>query len=427
MILKYSFENFFSFANETTVDLTSNAKATSTRYDYQTDDGYKVNKVSAIFGANGSGKSNLLKPLAFLRWFLNSSFKSLDSDDVIPIKPHFSRTEDNIFISVEFLNLPDVDEKTVPLQFKYSIELNPERVIKEELKLRSSKQYRSIFTREFSKENNDYNYKANKKFFDFSPEILSSTPKNASLISFLNRLSDSAGKYKNISLENEDIIAKSLVTVVSGMFELFSSNLCLNGRIGDSVDKTVLDTTKLYSTDNVLFEKVSKIISDFDIGIDSLSISEEEFITESGEKKKMKLPLAKHTHNNKQYVLPLLYESSGTKSAYNVLYSIVGILTYGGVAIIDELDNDLHPRLLLETISLFKNEETNPHHAQLIFSTHTPEVLKNLKKHHCFIVEKENSESDVWRIDDIEGIRSQDNLYTKYMSGALGGVPMIGR
>ncbi|WP_238567497.1 hypothetical protein, partial [Aeromonas lacus] len=59
--------------------------------------------------------------------------------------------------------------------------------------------------------------------------------------------------------------------------------------------------------------------------------------------------------------------------------------------------------------------------------THTPEVLKNLKKHHCFIVEKENSESDVWRIDDIEGIRSQDNLYTKYMSGALGGVPMIGR
>lgn len=426
MIIKYSFENFFSFANETVVDLTSNAKATSTRYDYQTDDGYKINKVSAIFGANGSGKSNLLKPLAFLRWFLNSSFKSLDSDDEIPIKPHFSRTEDNIFISVEFLNLPDVEDNTVPLHFKYSLELNQERVIKEELKLKSTKQYRNIFTREFSNKTNDYNYKANKNFFDFSLEILSSTPKNASLISFLNRLSDSAGKYKNISIENEDIVAKSLVTIVSGTFELFNSNLCLNGRIADSVDKAVLDTTKLYSADSVVFEKVSKIISEFDIGIDSLSISEEEFITESGEKKKMKLPLAKHTHNNKQYVLPLLYESSGTKSAYNILYSIVDILTYGGVAIIDELDNDLHPRLLLETISLFKNEETNPHHAQLIFSTHTPEVLKNLKKHHCFIVEKENSESDVWRIDDIEGIRSQDNLYTKYMSGALGGVPMIG-
>lgn len=427
MILRYSFENFFSFAGETVVDLTSNAKATSTRYDYQTDYGYKVNKVSAIFGANGSGKSNLLKPLAFLRWFLNSSFKSLDSDDVIPIKPHFSRADDNIIISVEFLNLPEVDEKTVPLQFKYSIELNPERVIKEELKLKSPKQYRSIFTREFAKKNNEYTYKANKNFFCFSPEILSSTPKNASLISFLDRLSDSAVKYKNISIENEDIIAKSLVTIVSGTFDLFSSNLCINGRIADSVDKAVLDTTKLYSADDVVFEKVSKIISEFDIGIDSLSISEEELITESGEKKKIKLPLAKHTHNNKQYILPLLYESSGTKSAYNVLYSIVDKLTYGGVAIIDELDNDLHPRLLLETISLFKNEETNPHNAQLIFSTHTPEVLKNLKKHHCFIVEKENSESNVWRIDDIEGIRSQDNLYTKYMSGALGGVPMIGK
>ncbi|MBM0493428.1 AAA family ATPase [Aeromonas jandaei] len=425
MILNYSFENFFSFANETTVDLTSTAKATTTLYDYQSKDGYKVNKVSAVFGANGSGKSNLLKPLAFLNWFFNSSFSSLSNDEGIPIKPHFARENDNIKINVEFLSFSEKMEHS--LRFKYGVELNQDRVFKEELKIKTSKLYSSVFLREYAQDKKVYTYKTSKRFFNFSPEILSSTPKNASLVSFLQRLVDADGEEINKSIENTDLLSKNVVRILAMTFGLFSSNLCLNGRIADSVDKAVLDSTDLYSKDDVVFQKVSKLISDFDIGIDSLEISDEEYVNENGEKKKIKVPFAIHTHDNEEYVLPLLYESSGTKSAYNILHSIMQKLTYGGVAIVDELDNDLHPLLLLETINLFKDSETNPMHAQLIFSTHTPEVLKHLKKHHCFIVEKENSESDVWRLDDIDGIRSQDNLYSKYMSGALGGIPMVGR
>ncbi|HHW4402955.1 TPA: AAA family ATPase [Aeromonas hydrophila] len=425
MILNYSFENFFSFANETHVDLTSTTKATTTLYDYTSKDGHKVNKVSAIFGANGSGKSNLLKPLAFLNWFFSSSFSTLSSDEEIPIKPHFARENENIKINVEFLGLSK--KSAHDLHFKYSVELNQERVFKEVLKLKTSKQYSNIFLREYSSESKGYTYKTSKRFFNFPSDILSSTPKNASLISFLQRLVDGDHSEENKTVEDADLLAKNIVRILAITFGLFSSNLCLNGRIADSVDKSVLDNTDLYSKDDVIFKKVSKLISDFDIGIDHLTISDEEYINESGEKKKIKIPFATHIHNENEYVLPLLYESSGTKSAYNILYTIIRKLTYGGVAIIDELDNDLHPLLLLETINLFKDPETNPMHSQLIFSTHTPEVLKHLKKHHCFIVEKQNSESDVWRLDDIEGIRSQDNLYSKYMSGALGGIPMVGK
>jgi len=95
------------------------------------------------------------------------------------------------------------------------------------------------------------------------------------------------------------------------------------------------------------------------------------------------------------------------------------------VAIIDEIDNDLHPHLLPHLIDLFKFEHTNPHQAQLIFSCHTPEVLNILKKHQIYLVQKENQESEAWRLDEVVGVRSDDNLYAKYMAGAFDAVPNV--
>lgn len=422
MILNYSFENFFSFSNETFVDLTSTTKATTTLFDYPYSDNIKINKISAVFGPNGAGKSNLLKPLAFLSWFFNSSFTELNSDEEIPIKPHFARKNDNIKINVNFV----IDTKNANngFQFQYGVELNQTRVVIESLKFKTSKFYSNIFSRIYDEAEKKYTYQTSKKYFKFPLELLSSTPSNTSLISFIYRLSE---KNVNDDAEVNDELSSRLIRIMAMTFASFSSNLCVNGRIEKDVDDMLMDNTELYSKNNLIFEKVSNLISEFDIGISKLEIEEQDIITKTGESKKIKIPFAYHLHNDDEYSLPLLYESSGTKSAYNMLYSIVSKLTYGGVAIIDELDNDLHPLLLLETIDLFKNEETNPRNAQLIFSTHTPEILKYLKKHHCFIVEKSNSESEVWRLDDIEGIRSQDNLYTKYMSGALGGIPMVGR
>jgi predicted ATPase len=104
---------------------------------------------------------------------------------------------------------------------------------------------------------------------------------------------------------------------------------------------------------------------------------------------------------------------------------ILPVLERGGVAIIDEIDNDLHPHLLPHLIDLFKFEHTNPHQAQLIFSCHTPEVLNILKKHQIYLVQKENQESEAWRLDEVVGVRADDNLYAKYMAGAFDAVPNV--
>ncbi|MDG2897860.1 hypothetical protein P7M61_25835, partial [Vibrio parahaemolyticus] len=86
-------------------------------------------------------------------------------------------------------------------------------------------------------------------------------------------------------------------------------------------------------------------------------------------------------------------------------------------------DNDFNPLLTLQLLEMFKHESENISNAQLLFTTHTPQVLDVLRKQHVHLVEKVDNKSEVWRIDEIEGIRDRDNLYAKYISGVLGGVP----
>ena len=82
---------------------------------------------------------------------------------------------------------------------------------------------------------------------------------------------------------------------------------------------------------------------------------------------------------------------------------------------------------MLETIlDLFANPATNPRSGQLLFTCHAMEVLNIVHKSQVMLVEKDaNNESNAWRRDSVEGIRSDDNLYAKYMAGAYGAVPQL--
>ncbi|MGI9339226.1 MAG: AAA family ATPase, partial [Psychrobacter sp.] len=65
------------------------------------------------------------------------------------------------------------------------------------------------------------------------------------------------------------------------------------------------------------------------------------------------------------------------------------------------------------------------HNAQLIFSCHTPEVFNLLNKHQIYLVEKYEQSSEAWRLDEMEGVRNDDNLYAKYMAGAFDAIPNL--
>ena len=168
------------------------------------------------------------------------------------------------------------------------------------------------------------------------------------------------------------------------------------------------------------------LLCKFDTGISDIEFEEITILNNNNEEKKqVNMAVGVHKYKDKDMKFIFLDESNGTRSALLLMGEILPVLNNGGVAIIDELDNDLHPHLLPILLDLFKHKHSNPYDAQIIFSCHTPEVLNLLYKHQIYMVQKNNQESESWRLDQVIGLRVDDNIYSKYMSGALDAVPNV--
>jgi AAA15 family ATPase/GTPase len=169
-----------------------------------------------------------------------------------------------------------------------------------------------------------------------------------------------------------------------------------------------------------LKEQVELLLSKYDLGFGA-------FVKHKNELQERTFFGIEHKFDSGKFELPLEYESSGTKQAIIILRYILTALSEGGIAVIDEIDANLHPELVEEMISMFSSKELNPRSAQIIFSSHTPTILATLDKYQITFVEKNDSgQSEVWRLDSIRGVRPDENYYAKYIAGAYGAIPEIG-
>lgn len=396
MIKNISFSNFYSFYEETLVSFEVSQKPSKSLYDINIENN-RLNKVVSVIGANGSGKTGLIRPFAFIGWFISNSYIELKPDDLIPYHPHSFYKDNNTTFSINFI--------LASIEYKYNLTLNRSQVLHESLYEKTSKLFSYIFIRERNSIDEEFEYK--QKNFDFQVKIANKMKDNASIISaaFMN---DSEDAKKFI-----DFFGKSFVF-----------NVTLSGRENYS-EQGLIDSAKYFKQNSKSLEQMIKIICELDLGLNSVELDEVEIKTPEGQLEKIYLPIGVHGVNEKQFKLPFFEESSGTKSLFVLLRRLLPVLQSGGLAIIDEIDNDLHPHMLPVILELFKFEHTNPKNAQIIFTCHTPEVLNILKKHQVYLVEKTDLHSEAWRLDEMSGIRVDDNLYAKYYAGALGATPNI--
>ena len=117
----------------------------------------------------------------------------------------------------------------------------------------------------------------------------------------------------------------------------FESNLVVSGRYNEDIDKKLILIAEEYEKNPEIKESAFKIIKSFDMGLVDISVVEKTFIDKDGNEEKKLLPYGVHEHNGKRFILPFIHESSGTKAAYCTLFSLVSILMFGSVAILDEL------------------------------------------------------------------------------------------
>jgi AAA15 family ATPase/GTPase len=387
------FSNFHSFYEETEVSFSVGNKPSTSAYDINLDDN-RLNKVVAVVGSNGSGKTQLLRPFAFLSWFIANSFRDQEPDSTIPFRPHalhrdkISTFELNFFLAGK--------------AYKYVLKLTREYVEYEALFVKTSAAYSYVFVRD--KTDDGYLYK--HKGFGLKPNDAVKIKKNASLIS---------AAY---------IYGHDVALCIAGYFDRYTCNVTPIGR-NNYHEGSLIESAEYFSDNEILSEKMVSIITNMDLGLSGVVTEHHVKKNKEGDDEKLLYPVGVHVDGESSFKLPFFEESSGTKSAYVLLRTILPVLHNGGIAIIDEMDNDLHPHMLIHILELFKFPSTNPNNAQLIFSCHTPEVLNILRKHQIYLVQKESLESEAWRLDEVVGLRSDDNLYAKYQAGALGAIPNI--
>lgn len=123
----------------------------------------------------------------------------------------------------------------------------------------------------------------------------------------------------------------------------------------------------------------------------------------------------------------LAFESSGTKRLFHLLPQLGYALNVTGLAVLDEIDADLHVDIVNEILRWFRSRESNPRNAQLFVTSHNVGLLDDLEKEEVFIVEKDGSgATHVHGAQDVRGLRRDTRLYPKYRAGVLGGIPRFG-
>lgn len=388
MLHRYAFRNFYSFRDEVDVDF---RMPKTLRGPGVTDS--RLSKVMAVVGANASGKTNLIKTLSFIRWFVGDSFRE-DPEERIPLESHFFSDDASSSFEVEFSVSGEV--------WRYALELTPERVLHESLHRKTSRYFSYVFERDWQ----GGAYTIKQQGFGMAPSEAKKVRPNASLIS-------TAAQYN-----------APIATTMANL-PVFS-NVVQTGRVHMDFPRLINATDVFRKNDSLRGQMVS-LLQDWDLGLSDVVIEEVPLRDIGNAETTMHyLPFGVHTDGKREAKRILMLESSGTQGAYVLLAPLLLALGAGGVAVIDELEADLHPRMLVPVIDLFLSPETNPHDAQIIFTCHAAEILNLLQKPQIMLVEKdEQGFSEAWRLDTVKGVRKDDNLYAKYMAGAYGAVPRV--
>jgi AAA15 family ATPase/GTPase len=124
--------------------------------------------------------------------------------------------------------------------------------------------------------------------------------------------------------------------------------------------------------------------------------------------------------------LELDEESYGTQKFFSLLGPLYFALSDGATLFADELDTRLHPLLTQWIIKQFHDPKTNPHNAQLIFATHSTELLNRrlFRRDQIWLTHRQNGATQLYSVWDLR-IRNTEDLRLNYLMGRYGGVPFI--
>ena len=401
MLIRFSFKNFKSFKNENCLDM----EATSLKeHEYnvaKTENGEYL-KVSAIYGANASGKTNVLQAFDYMKK------RILVSDDS---KKNSPIDEENIY-SFMINNAPIALEVEILAKnnkiYKYGFEVLKDTIISEWLFEKRVNKFYAIFERE----NNNVSMKPNK---------ISDLVNIDERTLFLNI-------YSKIDRNNEDF---------SNVYDWFVNSMYLdlgNPNFERFINNRV--SLKILSDENYKKELL-KFIKTFDSGIEGIRTTPDSIKAVKSNNGIIDIEVLHRGENGELKALPFYLESNGTRKMFHLFDFFLDALKNGMVLFVDELDAKLHPLLTRYIINLFHNSQTNIGNGQLIYSTHDTVNLnkETFRRDEIWFAEKDKDGiSEIYALSDYileddknagKKVRNDATYNKDYLTGRYGAIPVL--
>ena len=368
---------------------------------------YKVLRTAAVYGANSSGKSNLVSAMRAMQWTILSSVRLNPSEKL--------RTYDPFLLNKSGRNEPTFFEvvfSTMGGVYRYGFTYDASSIVEEWLfqVLKTKEQF--LFVR------NSDGVGVNEDVFEEGIDKEKQTNPNRLFLSLCAQL---GGK---ISSEVLGWFVNGLV-VISGLNDW---------QYGD-------DTLDLFYRQDALVKPLMEFYDKLNLGFRDLVPRKEKsrFIQGPDVSSREELYSVHNVYGKKGEVVgeERFYfqsrESNGTKKLFNLSGVLFLALQEGKTLVVDELDSVMHPLISQQLVMLFNSKEKNPNRSQLIFNTHDTHLLsaRILRRDQIWFTEKNSCEvTDLYNMMDIvlpDGTkpRSDANYEKNYIAGRYGAIPYI--
>ncbi|MHC8950257.1 AAA family ATPase [Sphingobacterium hungaricum] len=418
MLIEFSVGNFLSFKSKATLSMVATPIKEHSDANIFSTDRFNLLKGAVIYGANASGKSNIVRAMSTMRRLVLLSFEQSSADelDIVPFLLNTETEAKPSFFEAVFV--------IGGIRYRYGFEVDNHGVHAEWLFEALKNTEKALFLREGE------GIEVMKGFTE-GKNLEERTRNNALFLAVADQFN---GK------------------IAQKVMKWFNNFISISGLSHEGYKAVTFDMLNNKDTRSTLFDFYRKL----DLGFDELRISKNEFdpkelpsglpdvmvkqlLTdlEGSFRIDIKTIHTKYNENN-QPVDPVEFdmrgqESSGTNKLFNISGPIFDVLNDGGLLVVDELDASLHPLMTLAITKLFNSNEFNRNNAQLIFATHDTNLLcyGDYRRDQIYFVEKDRyGASSIYSLveykEDGKTVRKDRSFEKDYIEGRYGAIPFIG-